>query len=272
MTLAVAFKGPEGVVLAADSRVTISTIQKTDTKELQVLSYFDNATKLLSFASRPNVGAVTSGLGALGTTQPRTIHGFAPEFEAKLAEDHGDDEMKVADIARSLGQFYLDQWNTIGVPPGAEPIMFLVAGFDLNEPYGRVFEVSVPTAIEPVEYWPGDFGVRYTGDWVLADRIINGIDPRALNLAKEELTLRDNQVTRLKERWAKELKLNIPYRFLPLQDCVDLSTFLVTMTAVIQGWTAGGRAVGGPVDVATITRTQGFQAIRQKQIEVKDWR
>jgi hypothetical protein len=271
MTLAVAFKGPEGVVLAADSRVTLTTTQKTDTKELQVQSYFDNATKLLSFASRPNVGAVTSGLGALGTTQPRTIHGFIPEFEAKLSEDPGEGEMKVVDVARSLGQFYLAQWNTVGAPPGAEPIIFLVAGFDKDEPYGRIYEVSVPTAIEPNEYWPNDFGVRYTGDWVLADRVINGIDPRALNLAKEELSLRDNQVARLKERWAKELTPNIPYRFLPLQDCVDMATFLVNMTIVVQGWTAGARPVGGPVDVATITRTDGFQAIRQKQIEVRNW-
>lgn len=179
--------------------------------------------------------------------------------------------MKVVDIARSLGQFYLTQWNTIGTSPDAEPIIFLVAGFDKDEPYGRVFQVSVPTAIEPEEYWPNDFGVRYTGDWVLADGIINGIDPRALNLAKEELSLWDNQVKRLKERWAKELAPNIPYRFLPLQDCVDLATFLVTMTAVVQSWTVGGRSVGGPVDVATITRTQGFQAIRQKQIEVRGW-
>jgi hypothetical protein len=39
--------------------------------------------------------------------------------ETKLSEEHGDDEMTVADIARSLGKFYLDQWNTIGAPRGA---------------------------------------------------------------------------------------------------------------------------------------------------------
>jgi hypothetical protein len=42
------------------------------------------------------------------------------------------------------------------------------------------------------------------------------------------------------------------------------------MTSVVQGWTIGIRGVGGAVDVATITRTEGFQAIQQKQIRVQE--
>ena len=53
MSLAIAFKGPEGIVLAADSRVTL-------TGELPggeiFTSYFDNATKLLIVQGQPYVG------------------------------------------------------------------------------------------------------------------------------------------------------------------------------------------------------------------------
>jgi hypothetical protein len=40
------------------------------------------------------------------------------------------------------------------------------------------------------------------------------------------------------------------------------------MTSMVQGWTVGVvRGVGGDVDVATITRTDGFKAVKQKTIE-----
>ena len=93
------------------------------------------------------------------------------------------------------------------------------------------------------------------------------VDPRAAELAKDVLELTDDQVDALVQRWAPELAIRIPYQFLPLQDCVDLATFLVYMTSTVQGWTVGIRGVGGAVDVATITRTEGFQAVQQKKIE-----
>lgn len=80
--------------------------------------------------------------------------------------------------------------------------------------------------------------------------------------------LDDSQVEELRKKWADDLGLPIPYQFLPLQDCVDLSVFLVTMTSAVQSWTTGLRGVGGEVDVATTTRTEGFKAIRQKKIQV----
>ena len=47
MSLGIAFKGPEGIVLAADSRVTLTIVEKGKNKDVQRFSTFDNATKLL---------------------------------------------------------------------------------------------------------------------------------------------------------------------------------------------------------------------------------
>ena len=74
MSLGIAFKGPEGIVLAADSRVTLSGPRPGS--NLLVQSHYDNATKLLKVKDHDNVGAVTYGLGALGGRQPRTAHPY----------------------------------------------------------------------------------------------------------------------------------------------------------------------------------------------------
>jgi hypothetical protein len=53
---------------------------------------------------------------------------------------------------------------------------------------------------------------------------------------------------------------------LPLQDCVELATFLIRTTIIAQGLSVDLRGVGGPIDVAIITRTEGLQYIQQKNV------
>src|SRR5215210_5425740 len=53
--LGIAFKGPEGIVLAADSRVTLTG--EVPGSNLLVQSHYDNATKLLKVKDHDNVGA-----------------------------------------------------------------------------------------------------------------------------------------------------------------------------------------------------------------------
>ena len=74
------------------------------------------------------------------------------------------------------------------------------------------------------------------------------------------------QSTNFREKVLKALGMPIPYQFLPLQDSVDLAIFLIKTTATLQGFSAGVRGVGGAIDVATITRTEGFRAIQEKEI------
>jgi hypothetical protein len=275
MSLAVVFKGPEGLVLAADSRVTLTSTSQgmlnPDGPAIEQVhrSYFDNAAKLLALREHRNLGIVTYGQGSIGQEGPRMPHGFIPEFEAHLAEN-GPAPLTVEEAARQLGQFFCQQWTQADMPQEAEPMIFQVAGFDDGEAYGRVFEVSVPDAPDPVEQIQDDFGVKWGGQDYLLERLLNGVAPMAFPFAQDELGLTDEQVDQLANRLYGELQLPIPYQFLPLQDCVDMATFLVDMTATVLTWTPGVQGVGGDVDVATITTTDGFQSVQHKKI--RPWR
>lgn len=85
MSLDIAFKGAEGIVLAADSRVTLTTVNKKTVPNQVLPAYYDNATKLLRVNGQTYVGAVTYGAGAIGQCSPRTAYSCLPEFEAELA-------------------------------------------------------------------------------------------------------------------------------------------------------------------------------------------
>ena len=264
MSLGIAFKGPEGIVLAADSRVTL-TAQPTGTNTMLQVHY-DNATKLLKVGGQNYVGAVTYGVGALGTTQPRTAHSYIPEFEQELA---GEVRLSVEEFAGNLGDFFQRQWKATMPPniPASDTMVFLVGGYDKDAAYGRVCQVVIHSDPTPREFNPNDFGITWGGQAELASRLIHGYDPRLDALMKAHVKLNTAQTKNFREKVLPELPLPIPYQFLPLQDCVDLAIFIVKATATTQKWMLGVRGVGGFIDVATITRTEGFQPIQEKEIE-----
>ena len=265
MSLGIAFKGPEGIVLAVDSRVTLTNATKQSDGETFVQQFtFDNAEKLLRFEGHPYVGAITYGLGAIGTKVPRTANSYLPEFEQEL----GSERLGVEAFCKKLSEFFVGQWAESGLPEeNSVDLIFLVGGYDEDEPHGRVFEILIPNFPEPVELIPNEFGVSWGGQPELTNRVIHGFDPSLPHVIQDMLNIPENSRNpNLAAELQGKLSLAIPWQFLPLQDCVDLCIFLVEMTIRLQRWMVATRGVGGVVDVATITRTDGFEEVQKKRV------
>lgn len=273
MSLGIVFKGPEGIVLAADSRVTLmGTLQQPNGPALILPSAFDNATKLLKVKGQDFVGAITYGVGAIGQQSPRTAHSFLPEFEATLAKKK---RLSVEDFAKELSDFFMAQWTAASMPmPGAggpsQDMVFLVGGYDEKAPYGRVFQIYIPSSPGPLEVIKDDFGAVWGGQREITDRLMTGFDPRAVQVVRNFLGIQapvtPGQPDPLEVELKTQLSAKIPWPFLPLQDCVDLSIFIVRATITLQKWAVDIRGVGGAIDVATVTRTEGFRPVQQKQV------
>lgn len=270
MSLGIAFKGPEGIVLAADSRVTLTSQMGTDGIKHVLPSTFDNATKLLKIDCQSYVGVVTYGLGAMGEKEPRMAHSFIPEFEEHLEEELKEREcrrLSVNDFSSKFSAFFMEQWKKFMPSAFQGPDMiFLIGGFDKGAPYGKVYRIQIPSQPEPQEQNEDNFGVTWGGQLEFTNRLIKGFDPRVPSIAKKILNLNEEQERQLTQRLEGELSAKIPYQFLPLQDCVNLSIFLIRTTIEMQTWMVGIRGVGGAIDVATITRTEGFKPVQKKEI------
>lgn len=266
MSLGIAFKSPEGIVLAADSRVTLNMEIHKGPEKTIIPSTFDNATKLLRFQNHDYVGVVTYGAGAIGLKEPRTAQSYLPEFENELAKDDKK-RFSIEEFASKLAGFFLKQWNSLmSAPASHSDMFFLVGGFDKDSPYGRVFLVAIPSAPTPVEKNKDQFGLIWGGQLGFTTRLIKGMDPELPDFVQKHLNITDEQKASLGNYLETALLLRIPYQFLPLQDCVDLSIFLVRTSIEIQTWLVDVRGVGGAIDVATITRTDGFRYVQQKTI------
>lgn len=253
MSLGIVIKGPEGLILATESRITLTANQGENTIPVS----FDNATKLLSF-NKPNcsVGVVTYGLAAIGL---RAAHSYVPEFESKL-----DKRLKIKDFAKELSDFFMAQWKK-DMPKdySGPPMTFVVAGFDEHAAYGKVFLFEIPFNPIPEErnVDPTEFGITFGGQTEFVNRLLMGSDPLILEHLKSK-KISDPELTNIIEG----LKMKIPLAAMPLQDCVDLAIFFIRTTITAQRLTVGIRGCGGPIDVATITRREGLKFIQQKHI------
>lgn len=261
MSLGIVIKAPEGLVLAAESRVTLESAA-ADGRPLSVT--YDHAVKLLSF-SEPNswVGALTYGQALLG---PRTPASFVPEFEAALPKKR----LGVEEFSRRLSAFLLGQWRASMPGDYAGPDMtFVVAGFDEGDPYGRVSLFDIPRRPEPVEQNPGAtvFGMTWGGQHEIVHRIVKGFDPAALPIIARELGIDPERTASLGDVLTAELALQLPLDAMPLQDCVDLALFFVRTTIDAQRLSLGIRGCGGPIDVATLTRRDGLRFVQRKSLE-----
>lgn len=268
MSLGVVIKGAEGIVLAADSRVTLEA-QKPGGPSLPV--NFDNATKLLSFSEPHNfVGAVTYGAAVVGL---RTANSFIPEFEQKSLVGR-EARLSVEEYSQELHKFFADRWEE-SMPKDytGPPMTFVVGGYDVGAAYGRVWLFQIPRDSKPTEQQPGDtnFGMTWGGQLEIASRLVQGFDPTLVSIVGQELNLDNKQIEKLYSTLRKQLQFPIPYKVLPLQDCVDLAVFLVRTTMVAQRLAIGVRGVGGPIDVAVITRTKGLRYVQQKVIHGEEY-
>lgn len=268
MTLGVVFKGSEGIVMAADSRVTISG-PGTDGSNA-VLGYFDNASKLFSVGASNRVGVVTSGVGAIGGPEGhRTVHSYIPEFEKELAgTEVGSSELTVESTASRLSRFFERRWQEAGMPSEGEAMEFVVAGFDSGDIFGKVFGFAIPTLPQPIERSGGigEFCIGWGGQGEIADRLIYGFDNRLPVVLQEAVGFSDEVRERLGDYLGSRLHTGIPVPLLPLQDAIDLCILLIRTTIAFQALGVGIRGVGGPIDVAVITRDGGFEFLQRKSL------
>ena len=252
MSLVIAVKGTEGVVLSADSRLTLTTASG-------IPATFDNATKLLTFQEPHNwVGALTYGIATIGGQTP---HSLIPEFEATL----GDQRLTVYEYATRLSAFFQGGWIASGAVSTGDNANFYVGGYDIDEAYGRIYHFGVPNLPTPVECNPNQFGMSWGGQTNIVSRIILGHDPQLLPIVSQHLGLIPQQQQELNIVLGK-LAYNIPLSTLALQDCIDLATYLIRATVSAQRLATELRGVGGQIDVATITRMEGFQWVQKKEI------
>ena len=253
MSLGIVINGPEGVVLASDTRVTLT--RQPDPTQLPISVNYDNSRKLLTFGDiHDRVAAVTQGQAIVGG---RTINGWMPEFRQQLP----DRRLTVEEYAGLLHGFFTNL--IVAFPGNNAAVEFIVGGIDPGAAYGAIYRCSTNN-VPPYRGTP-NFGMSWGGQINFVNRLINGYDPSIATAIINAFP--DLDPTQVYAVLGRNQPISFPWESLPLQDCIDLAIFLIRTTMEAQQLSVSLRGVGGAVEAVVITPTEGLEWIQRLQLQ-----
>ncbi len=226
MSLIITVYVREGIVMAADSRLTLNLPRTLPDGKQNILSITssDSAQKL--FLAPNNIGIATCGPADIKGVP---IAGFIESFIVEKLKDHS---LNVEQVAGELKDYF----GAIGVRRGT---VFHVAGYIHLD---QVLEQRL-FLVDPANH---------------SEKQINLADKQGANWGGEIDVLQRllNQVTLIPPDGSDSVPLPffaVPFEFFTLQDAIDFAFFGIRSTIDTLRFHAREKTVGGPIDVLVIT-------------------
>jgi hypothetical protein len=276
MTIALIIKVHDGLVLASDSATTLTMLQPDGTQTFG--NIYNNANKVFNLHKGLPVGAMTWGLGNVGPASIASLskdlrRRFEGEDAACAAWSLDRAKYTLTDVAEKAREFLYDErYKAIedaAIAAGGMPnqLGFLVAGYSASADLPEAYVMGLGVGGVPVleEVVPGEAGASWWGQPEAIARILSGVSLAAPGaLASLGIGLNIEQASQVVEALKPQLNPQMVTPAMPIQDAIDLAEFLVHATIQFVRFSPGEPTVGGPIEIATITKHEGFKWVRRK--------
>jgi len=273
MTIAISLKVNEGVVLAADSASTLFTQVSGNT--LAVVNVYNNADKVFNLIKGRPVGAVTWGAGSIGMTSIATL---MKDLRRRLTGDdllHREwwkidpDSYTILDVAQKVRQFMYEEHYLAASQSGSpnHPLGFVVAGYSTNQDMAEEYQIDIsdgscnaPRSLRGIQ----ESGIVWNGQGEAIHRLIVGFGGSMSQVLQNNLGVPIEQLEPTLNILRQTLTYPLIAPAMPIQDAIDLAEFLVDLTIKFSHFAPGASTVGGPIEIAAITKHEHFKWIRRK--------
>ena len=259
MTIAIALKINDGIVLATDSASTIVG-EEIDEGVRPVHHTYFTADKLFNLKKGSPIGAITWGNGSINNDSISTVvKDFRKESEKK-------EFVCVESIACDFKSFLENK-----ITPKTS-LGFLVAGYSEGKNHPEMFLINIDGGnIEKPKKLNADdpLSISWFGETVFLSRLLLGLDEQLIRILKDnidDIQIIDNILKDCNEKL--QLPLGVPA--MPIQDAIDLVKFLANFSVSSSRFVPGPQVIGGPIDIAVITKHEGFKWIQRKHYYGKD--
>jgi hypothetical protein len=279
MSIAVLISVHDGIVIAADSASTL-TISVAPGQIAGVANVYDNANKIFNLYKGRSIGCVTFGAGSIGNSSIGTL---IKDLRAKLATPATAAELgfdaenyTMAGVAKIVSKFLGDECAKQTNPAllANANIGLMLGGYSTVGALGESWSVEINAGkpSEPKQLRsPDQAGISWGGNTEALQRIVIGFSP-ALFQALAEVSGGEGRPKSTPQQLHEQLnallvaKLQAPVVFapMPIQDAIDLGRFLVHASKMFSRFIPGATTVGGPIEIAAITKHEGFKWISRK--------
>ncbi|MEY9457995.1 hypothetical protein [Bradyrhizobium ottawaense] len=267
MTIVVTVKINDGIVLASDSATTFSD------DDGNVVKIYNNANKVFNLVKGLPIGGLTWGAGGIGAASISTI---TKDLRRRLSgkdPDHLDwalgDNYTVEDVANRVKEFFFDELFRAEFGQEPPPNFFLgfkVCGYSAGAGLPELWDFRIigNDAVGPrLMRGQDSAGPNWDGEYEAMDRLILGVGSKFKDVLVTEGVPAEN-VQEAANRVIGQLSVPVVLAAMPIKDAVDLATFMVETTIRFVGFNMRAATVGGPIEVAAITKHEGFKWVQRK--------
>lgn len=276
MTIAVSLKVHEGVVLASDSASTLAQVRSDGT--MSVANVYYNVDKIANLVKGLPLGVVTWGTGSIGPESISTLfkdlrHMLTGERAGPDGADWKVDfsDYAVADIADRVRQFIYQTkyFSAFAGNTQVPDLGLVVAGYSTGGPHAEAYKIEMDGGgcPSPAQMWPGtECGFFVGGQPAAVARLVHGVDPQVAKVLVDALDVPPDRAARAAKLMREHLSVPLVQEPMPFQDALDLAEFFVDLTSRYTRFLpVGATTVGGPIEVAGITKHEGFKWVKRKQ-------
>ncbi|WP_194727399.1 hypothetical protein [Noviherbaspirillum malthae] len=260
MTVLVSVKINDGVVMAADSASSYASGM-----------VYNHSRKIVNLGEGLPVGAMVTGNGGIGNESIETLlkdlrkrlNGDDPAY-SDWALDASSYSME--SIAIKLRRFLFEEKS---MPNGSNTWTKLrLCGYSAGRPLAEVWEVSLMGESAPAPVCiqgEHEFGLRWDGEYEALDRLVFGLGTRFNEFAVKH-GMEPEQAAALREALVPELYELLFVEAMPIQDAIDLARYLVETTiGFIKFSVSRPKGVGGAIELASITKHEGFHWVQRRE-------
>jgi hypothetical protein len=268
MTIVVTVKINDGIVLASDSATTFTDHQGNAVK------IYNSANKVFNLVKGLSIGGLTWGAGGIGAASISTISKDLRRRFSGNDSEHADWKLDpgaytIEAVAQKTREFIFEEIFKEEYKAGAPQNFFLgykICGYSAGAALPELWHFRiVGDQCEPPSLIRGqtDCGPNWDGEYEAMDRLLLGVGVNFQKVLIDE-GLTPAQAEDAMRKMIGHLSVPVVLAAMPIQDAIELASFMVETTIRFVRFNLRAETVGGPVEVAVITKHEGFKWIKRK--------
>lgn len=243
--------------------------------QMQVFNVYNNADKVFNLKKGMPVGAITWGAGSIGQTSTSTIFKDLRKIFTDGNEEQypgwklNKDTDTIEGIASRVKEFVFDKSYVPAFrdAPVKPDLGVIVAGYSPKASMADEYQIDIKNGqcIGPRPLRGRDqIGLTWGGNAEPVNRLMLGVSSALPGLLQSMFQVSAEKMPSVLQTIQLNSALPLVIPAMPLQDAIDLAEFLVDLTIKFTRFMPGPPTVGGPIDIAAISKHEGFRWIRRK--------
>ncbi len=266
MTVCVAVKVHDCIVFAADSASSLWHLDANG--EQKIVNIYENANKVFNLYRGLPVCSMTAGIGNFGRASISTL-----SKDLRLLLTSGGPDWKVdpqdytvEEIAKKARRFFFEETYASSDPRPTGSFDYWVGGYSHGAGLGELWKIQINDGAcgDPVCLAAqSDTTIAWGGQPEAINRLLLGYGS-ALPQALLDVGLEKDKLDGLLQHIVTRSQANVLSDAMPTVDAIRLAEFLVGTTKSFVQFLPGNNTVGGAIDIATVTKHEGFKWISRK--------